>query len=174
MCAESGSGGNAFRVEDAVRSCWVLRPYRQGDLSRLHEIDQVCFPRDVAYSRSELRFYLHHPASVSHVADSSGGILGFVVGMIRRDRTGHVITLDVVPEARRKGIGTALISKLHWELVRREITRVVLEVGVDNVVARLFYERLGYQYEGIIPGYYGGKTDACRMIRCLQSAGDRA
>ncbi len=174
MCDESRGGDDAPEVEGTRGRSWVIRPFQQGDLARLHEIDRACFPRDIAYSRAELRFYLHHPGSVSHVADSSGRTVGFAVGIVRRDGTGHVITIDVIPEARRRGIGTALISKLHREFVRREVTRAVLEVGVDNVVARLFYARLGYQCEELIPGYYGGKTDACRMVRCLEGKGDRA
>ncbi len=174
MSGESRSRGGESKLGGSTSLSWVIRPFQQGDLARLHEIDQVCFPRDIAYSRAELRFYLHHPGSVSHVADSAGHIVGFVVGIVRRDGTGHVITLDVIPEARRRGIGMSLISRLHREFIRREITRVVLEVGVDNVVARLFYEKLGYQYEGLIPGYYAGKTDACRMTCWLEGASDRA
>jgi len=153
---------------------YVTRRYQDADLGRLHEIDKACFPVVMAYSRAELRFYLNHPGAITLVAEKGGDIVGFVTGLVRRDTSGHVITLDVVAEVRRQGIGRALMSCLHREFLLRDVTVAVLEVSVENLAARSFYESIGYEYAEIIRGYYGGQIDACRMTRRMEGAGDRA
>src|SRR5437773_12332243 len=84
-----------------------IRDCRPDDLTRLVQIDRICFPPDIAYSRSELFSYMRHPDSISRVAEWANTIFGFVVGQIEPDCSGHVLTLDVIPAARRKGVGTA-------------------------------------------------------------------
>lgn len=52
--------------------------------------------------------------------------------------------LEVVPEWRRRGIGTALVRAAEDAARRRGHDRLVLGVGVDNPDAKRLYERLGY------------------------------
>lgn len=141
-----------------------IRGYRPLDLDRLYHIDQICFEPGIAYSHSELAFYVRDPRSTVKVAEVSGEIAGFVLGRIEHDSLAHVITLDVAPEARRKGVGTRLMRAMHREFLRRNAEISVLEVSAENTAARRFYERLQYRYTCIVPGYYAGRIDACRMV----------
>jgi [ribosomal protein S18]-alanine N-acetyltransferase len=156
---------------------FTIRPYLKADLARLHAIDQACFPPAIAYSLTELRFYLSGRKATGLVAEVSHLIAGFAVGRTEKNGLAHVITLDVLPGARRQGIGRALMEGLHAEFSRRGATHVILEVSVDNPGARRFYEKLGYRFVEILPGYYNGETDACLMIRPAAGApamgGDR-
>ncbi len=147
---------------------WLLRSYREEDLQRLHEIDCLCFPPGIAYSRAELRFYLSHRDAVSRVAELDGAIVGFAVGRILGRRAAHVVTLDVVPEARRRGIGSALMKTLHEEFARHGAAVSILEVSVENRAALAFYAGMGYRREALLPGYYGGLLDAYRMVCSLK------
>jgi ribosomal-protein-alanine N-acetyltransferase len=63
------------------------------------------------------------------------------------------------------------MEELHAEFHRRGATHAFLEVSVNNLVARRFYERLGYRFVELLPGYYGDGTDACLMIRPATGAG---
>jgi ribosomal protein S18 acetylase RimI-like enzyme len=96
-----------------------------------------------------------------------GAIVGFAVGRIEKPDSAHVLTLDVLPDVRRCRIGTALMGSLHEEFRRRGCRICLLEVDVHNAVARRFYEKLHYRFSRILPGYYLGRTDACRMILTL-------
>jgi ribosomal protein S18 acetylase RimI-like enzyme len=140
---------------------WI-RAYEPEDLATLHAIDRVCFSRDIAYSRAELHFHIRHRDSITRVAEIDSRIVGFVVGRVHRRDIGHVLTLDVVLEVRRGGIGTSLMAALHAELKLRGVRRVFLEVDVENHGARRFYERLGYRWVERIERYYG-RSDADRM-----------
>lgn len=146
----------------------TIRCYQAGDLSRLHEIDRICFPEDVAFSLGELLFHLCHPKSIARVAEGPRGILGFVLARIDSLMQSHVITLDVVPEFRRCRIGTNLMNELHSELEKQHIFVAFLEVNVANTPAQRLYEGLEYRRLGTLSGYYRGREDAYRMARLMK------
>jgi [ribosomal protein S18]-alanine N-acetyltransferase len=150
-------------------SSWNIRGFRTEDFESLYQIDQICFPNSIAFSRKELTYYLNHPQCVARIADSANGILGFVLARIESSIHAHVLTLDVIPECRKQKIGTLLMTVLHEELQQKGISASVLEVGVRNTAAQHLYKQLHYQYLSTIPGYYHGKEDAIRMARLVQS-----
>jgi len=138
------------------------------DAGNLHEIDRICFPADIAFTRAELLFHLNHPKSIARVARGPARIIGFVLARIETDYQAHVLTLDVIPEARRSKVGTLLMDELHRELDARQIAVAVLEVSATNLPARRLYEGLGYHYLERIAGYYRGRDDAYRMGRLMK------
>ena len=144
-----------------------IRNFREEDLKTLYEIDRVCFPEDIAFSRAQLAFYLNHPKSIARVADEPGRILGFVLACVETPTCAHVLTLDVLPDARRRKIDTSLMDTLHAKLKRRGIGASILEVGIGNIPAQRLYEKMQYQYLEILCGYYLGREDAYRMARVV-------
>jgi [ribosomal protein S18]-alanine N-acetyltransferase len=142
-----------------------IRNFQDEDLETLCEIDRVCFADDIAYSRAELLFQINHPKSITRVGEGPGRILGFVMARIENPSCAHVLTLDVVPAARRRRIGISLMRDLHRVLAKVSIEVAVLEVGVKNRPAQRLYEKLHYQYLETLHGYYQEREDAYRMIR---------
>jgi ribosomal-protein-alanine N-acetyltransferase len=139
------NGGVSFRI----------RQFEKADFDTLWQIDQACFDPQLAYSRPELAFYIRRPASFTLVAESEGGgILGFIVAETRR-KNGHIITIDVVAEARRTGVGSAAVA---------------LETPVNNDAAIRFYKQKGYFVEKTVAGYYSGQLDALVMTKDLAQA----
>jgi ribosomal-protein-alanine N-acetyltransferase len=131
-----------------------IRDFHPKDLDTLHNIDILCFPEGIAFSREDLLFILNYSGSITRVAEASGRIAGFVMARIENHRRAHIVTLDVVPEAQRQGIGSLLMEDVHNILREREIDASILEVGTDNLGARRLYETLGYRYAGFLSGYY--------------------
>jgi [ribosomal protein S18]-alanine N-acetyltransferase len=141
------------------------RHFKPDDLAELYEIDQICFPAHISFSRAELIFYINHPKSITRVVEGHRRIIGFVLARVESARRAHFITLDVMPEFRKQKIGTWLMSEMHCELKTQGIHSVILEVGVDNFPAQRLYERLEYRYVRTLPGYYHGCEDAYQMTR---------
>jgi ribosomal protein S18 acetylase RimI-like enzyme len=56
----------------------------------------------------------------------------------------HVTDLYVVPQARRQGVGRALLETLLEEVTRRDVGHVGVDVSVDNAPAISLYRRLGF------------------------------
>jgi [ribosomal protein S18]-alanine N-acetyltransferase len=148
-----------------------LRPYRRADLETLYKIDQVCFTPGIAYSKAELRYYLQHPKSFTLVAESNPqAIAGFCTGQLhlREGRHfGHIITIDVLPVARRQGVGRMLLHAIENHFQAKAVESIRLEVAVDNLRAQTFYEAMGYAQIGKIPNYYAAQLDALIMEKQL-------
>src|SRR5918911_5694674 len=81
-----------------------IRPLTVAQLDECWQLDQRCFVDGEAYSRETFEYLLTSPESVSYRAVTPDGLMvGFIVGLVEPDRTGHVTTLGVAPEHRRRG-----------------------------------------------------------------------
>lgn len=163
-----------------------IREYRSQDFDQLWQLDQQCFPLDIAYSRFELMYYIRGNGAFTLVAeeaaekpDGDALRLAFLIGdqgkgARRRlagteaDR-GHIVTLDVEPKARRRGIATQLMDEAEARFRRSGCKVCYLEVAATNEGAIAFYRRRNYQVLSTIPGYYGGKLDALVMAKSLRA-----
>lgn len=82
----------------------------------------------------------------------------------------ELLTLAVVPEARRKGVGASLVGAASAAALVRGAASMHLEVAEDNTAARALYGKLGYEEAGRRHAYYageGGFVDAIVMRRML-------
>ena len=79
---------------------FTLRSYQTDDLEKMYELDQACYPRGIAYSRREIRWYLMAPGADCVVAEAESvkagtpELIGFIVAEAQAPE-GHIITLDV-------------------------------------------------------------------------------
>jgi ribosomal protein S18 acetylase RimI-like enzyme len=168
---------------------YQIRQFRKADFDTLWRIDQACFDPQLAYSRPELAFYMRRPGSFTLVAESAkdehssksllarstnfpAGILGFVVAENRR-KNGHIITIDVIAEARRSGVGSGLLRAAEEKLAHAGTAMVALETPVSNLPAIRFYKREGYFVEKTVAGYYSGLLDAVVMTKELKQVAVR-
>ena len=146
-----------------------IRPYRSSDFQTLCAIDRECFSDQIAYSPEEMALGLIQPGSFSFVAEQDSRIVAFVLACTERRKLGHIITIDVLPAARRLGLGKRLMLLAEETLRERSVERVILEVSVLNEDAIHFYESLGYVNRRIIPQYYTDGTDAFLMEKSLKA-----
>jgi len=161
------------------RVTFRIRAYQKTDFDTLWRIDQTCFEPKLAYSRFELAVYMRRLGSFALVADAGPSkqgngakpaqVLGFIVAEYRR-KTGHIITIDVVQEARRIGIGSALLQAAEDHLQKTAVQAVELETPVNNEAAIRFYKSAGYFVEKTVSGYYSGQLDALIMRKELVEA----
>lgn len=152
-----------------------LRKLRPGDFETLWVIDQRCFPPGISYSRQELASYIRRWDSFTVIAEQatknaeSAVIVGFIVAEIHRKNTGHIITIDVLPEVRQKGIGSRLLTEAETRLREAKCDTVILEAAVDNRSALAFYEKHEYFAFKTIPRYYPNGVNAYVLRKDLLS-----
>jgi ribosomal protein S18 acetylase RimI-like enzyme len=84
-----------------------------------------------------------------------------------RRQGGHIITIDVVAEARRTGVGSALLRAAEDRLRENRALTVALETAVNNAAAIRFYKNEGYFVEKTVRGYYSNQLDALVMTKSL-------
>lgn len=159
-----------------------IREFRHADFLTLWEIDQKCFPRGISYSQAELLSYIRGPRSFTLVAESkstqafgSGAapeqlIAGFIVAERRARQAGHIITIDVLAEARRSGLGSRLLSAAESRFRDQGCSWAYLETAVDNTSAISFYKRHNYFLVKTVPRYYANGVDAFVLKKGLLPA----
>ncbi|MGQ0531834.1 MAG: ribosomal protein S18-alanine N-acetyltransferase [Caulobacteraceae bacterium] len=76
----------------------------------------------------------------------------------------ELLTVAVVPEARRRGFGAALVTAAGVAALVRGANSMHLEVAEDNAAARALYAKLGYEEAGRRHAYYGGEGSAIDAI----------
>jgi [ribosomal protein S18]-alanine N-acetyltransferase len=156
-----------------------LREYRPDDLEALWRLDQACFEEGISYSEEELQHYIRLKGAFTLVGEaelhegekSQTTICGFIVAHRRRGGFGHILTIDVDPYFRQRGVGTLLLQGAHDRLAREGCHTVFLETAVNNLAALAFYKRHSYTIVRTIPRYYHATgMDAFLMSVKLVSA----
>jgi ribosomal-protein-alanine acetyltransferase len=101
------------------------------------------------------------------VEGADGELLGWA-GVLVIDTTAQVLTVGVVPSARRQGLARRMLVELNDEAVRRGAREILLEVRVDNEDAQSLYRAEGFVEIARRRGYYAnGTVDAVVMRRAL-------
>jgi ribosomal protein S18 acetylase RimI-like enzyme len=150
----------------------TLRSFNSEDFDTLYEIDQACYEPEVAYSKRELRAYLRFSGSDCLLAEAEAAgaaekqIAGFCISA-RRDESGYIVTIDVLPQFRREHVGTKLLSEIERRLAFNGVREVALETATDNDSAVAFWTKHGYRNRGIKKDYYPGGRDAFAMSKTL-------
>ena len=127
------------------------------DLDQLCEIEAECFKKE-AFTRRQMAQLLADYNSISLLAKENSTVIGFITGAVRFDGkqlTGHILTLDVRPAHRRRGIGRRLLQELETIFRKKNIMECYLEAREDNVAALKLYERVGYERIRKLSNYYG-------------------
>jgi len=155
------------------RGVLTLRDYRPEDFEALWQLDQSCFVAGISYSRAELRYYIDRKSAFTILAEEGEQLLGFFIADRDRRGFGHIITIDVDPKQRRKGIGTALMKFAEERLRQAGCKSVFLETAVDNLKALSFYKSHGYSVIKSLPRYYLNSLDGLLMGKSMaQDAGE--
>jgi [ribosomal protein S18]-alanine N-acetyltransferase len=145
-----------------------VRPLTVTQLDECWRLDQRCFVDGEAYSRDTFEYLLTASESVSYRAVTPGGtMVGFIIGLVEPDHTGHVTTVGVAPEHRRRRIAHRLMEKVEDGFRRRDVRIVRLEVRSINTGAQQLYSNLGYTVTQRLPRYYSNGGDGLLMIKSL-------
>lgn len=126
-------------------------------LDRLYEIEMECFTRE-AFTKQQIAQLLVNPNSVSLIAKGDNKIVGFIIGMLSIEDNmliGHVLTIDVSPSHRRKGVGIKLLHEIEKIFKDKQARICRLEMREDNVAALNLYRKLGYKKVAKLEYYYG-------------------
>ena len=125
-------------------------------LEELYAIEKQCF-KEEAFSKQQIAYLLTDYNSISLTAKYAGKVAGFIIGQIEAEGStlvGHIITIDVLPAYRRKGVAQKFLQKTEALFRGRGIRECRLEVRVDNEAALALYGKLGYEKVAHLEHYY--------------------
>jgi len=151
-----------------INARYDLRPLTISQIDECWRLDQRCFVDGEAYSRDTFEYLLTAPESVSYrVVTQNSAMAGFVIGLLEPDHTGHITTIGIAPEHRRRRLASCLMERIEDGFRRRDVRMVRLEVRASNASAQKLYLSLGYAVTQRLPKYYSNGGDGLLMIKSI-------
>jgi len=153
-----------------------IREASAADLSRVMMINRICLPEN--YTFFFFDSILQSYPKTFLVAEVDEEIAGYIMCRVERGfskldrlnmrKLGHIISIAVLPEHRRRGVAKALLSRA-LKALREEYgcSEAYLEVRVSNAPAISLYRKLGFEIVRVSKRYYIDGEDAYIMARRL-------
>jgi ribosomal-protein-alanine N-acetyltransferase len=91
---------------------------------------------------------------------------GLVLARVAADEA-EILTLGIVPPARRAGHGAGLLCAAETRAAGAGARTMFLDVAADNIAARALYEAAGYETVGRRTRYYADGADALVLAKDL-------
>ncbi len=147
----------------------ALRTLSLSDLNELWQLDMRCFVDGEAYERETFRYLLSNPDAIARqVRSEYDEMSAFAIGVVEPDGVGHITTIGVAPEYRRRGLARLMLHEIERSFIARGVTTVHLEVRVSNQAAQKLYEHLAYVVVQRMDKYYSNGDDGYLMVKSLQ------
>ena len=139
-----------------------IRQFKAEDLGAISEMEQLSFKDPFpSYFLSQLADANPSTFLVGAVGDK---IVGYAV-IDRWPDQEHLVSIAVLPESRKKGVGQALLDHL---IEKMETGSLKLEVRRSNEAAIELYHKNGFVRTGVAHSYYADGEDAIQMEKAIQ------
>jgi ribosomal-protein-alanine N-acetyltransferase len=126
----------------------MIRPFLLSDLDSILQIENQSFPKSPYDGTTFLNLhYLYPETFLVHVNTIHGHKKEKILGYIIFSQDGHVISIAVPPQHRRKGIGTQLLQRV---MKTPHIKKVWAEVRRSNQGAQAFYCKMDSCHPSIL------------------------
>ena len=146
-----------------------LSPPLGAGADRLAALHAAAFAPERGWSATEIASLAAAPGAALLAAAQ-----GFALVRVAADEA-ELLTLAVLPDARRHGLGAALLGAAEAAARTAGAVQLFLDVAADNAPARALYARAGYQACATRPAYYPrpgrGAADALILTRALAEPG---
>jgi ribosomal-protein-alanine N-acetyltransferase len=139
-----------------------LEPVSEVMADALSMLHHACFPED-SWSSLAIVEIMRIAGCFGRIAWADEMPAGFALAIDLRTEC-EILTLGVLSERRREGIGSALLDSVCSEGRVRGAKCIVLEVAVDNSAALALYSARGFMPVGHRRSYY---RQASRCIDAL-------
>ena len=107
-----------------------------------------------------LRKYAAHPEAFCLLAEAESGLVGFLTAHtashpVLEGLVGEIEELYVLPNARRSGIGAALVQQAAAMLRQQGAGTLRVHACAESPVARGFWQGLGWEQDLVVYSRYG-------------------
>ena len=138
----------------------IIRKFKPYDIKRVYEIECMSFRQSYGIDMFQ---QMHDMGMGFLVAEDDGYTVGYVVFWRKYQNQGHIISLAVDKNYRRKGVGKRLLIKAISLLSILDINKIYLEVNENNTAAIEFYKKCSFLVDRFVPGYYENGDGAIVM-----------
>jgi [ribosomal protein S18]-alanine N-acetyltransferase len=139
-----------------------IRPAALADAPTLSRLERQCFSDP--WSTQGFREVLGTPVCFGLIGEAGPEVQGYLLARAVAGE-GEILNLAVVPGARRRGIGGALLEVGLRHLRERGAREVFLEVRESNQAARAMYQSRGFRVVGARQRYYRQPVEDALVFR---------
>ena len=144
-------------------------PVTAAQAEALALIHRAAFPPEEAWPANVIALHIGLPGGFGLLDPAGGMILARTI----MDES-EVLTLAVMPAARRQGLGRTLLLAAMRRAAAGDARTMFLEVAEDNAAARSLYASVGFAEVGRRRRYYANGDDALVMRVSLMAPGAAA
>jgi ribosomal-protein-alanine N-acetyltransferase len=150
---------------------YIVRRCEPSDLIPVMEINLKTLPEH--YSDYFYESLLAELPEAFLIAENKGKLVGYIMckteygfsnfkklGFVKK---GHVVSVAVLEEHRRQGLGRAIIEEAIKGVKEKRCDELYLEVRCSNTYAVRLYERMGFFIKQRLKTYYRDGEDAFLM-----------
>jgi ribosomal-protein-alanine N-acetyltransferase len=139
-----------------------MTPCVEADAPSLATLHAGCFTGREAWGAEAMALMLRMPGAFGLWRPGAGLVLARAIA-----GEAEILTLAVLPAARRQGLGLALMTAALARAAAAGAATMLLEVAADNVAAQRLYAVLGFVEVGRRRRYYADGRDALVLRRAL-------
>ena len=144
----------------------MIRKMIETDLSKVVDLENICFPKG-GWTLEQFRYeLLENPFSNLLVFEENQMIIGYIDWWITYEQA-QLANIAVCPTNRKQGVGQQLLNKALQKAIEEECENMTLEVRVSNERAIQFYEKNGFITVNTRKNYYEDGENAYLMIKPL-------
>ena len=152
----------------APETSYEIRLLTEKHLKEVLKLNLRCFNLGENYTKYTFSYLLNEPNVLSYrIVTPSEQMVAFVFVMTSEDGIGHITTVGVAPEHRRRGLANKLLRHTEEALRKRNVSTVMLEVRVSNHSAQNLYRTAGYAIVQRLKSYYNNGEDGFLMLKSL-------
>jgi len=154
---------------------YTIRKFVPNDLQAVIQTNRVCLPENYT-DFFFIDLHQRYPETFI-IAEENNKFLGYImcrieiglsnIGLGGLTRKGHIVSIAVMPQTRRRGVAQAIINQALEGMKYYKAKQAFLEVRVTNEPAIALYKKLNFEISRTIPGYYSDGEDAYVMTKKL-------
>ncbi len=134
------------------------------DMDTIVGLEREIFRPSEQYTLGFINWLCRNCMDYSYIAYMGDKPVGYIISCIEGLGRGHVISVGVLRDYRRMGIGNALMCRSICAMAGRGVDHVILEVRVSNTPAIMLYKKLGFEVRDLLRSYYNDGEDAYLMV----------
>ena len=155
-------------IVPAPPTTYTICPLTKKHSKELLRLSLRCFNSGENYTKFTYDYLLETPDGLSYrIVAANGEMIGFIFVALIENNAGHITTVGIAPEHRRRGLGVKLLDHVENALQKRHINTIFLEVRVGNLAAQNLYHQRRYAITQRIPKYYNNGEDGFVMVKSL-------
>ena len=155
-------------IVSAPLTNYEIYPLTIKHLKEVLRLNVRCFKKGENYTKHTFNYLLNLPNGLSYrIITENKDMVGFIFVSVSPEGVGHITTIGIAPEHRRRGLANRLLLHTEAALHNRGINMVVLEVRVGNIPAQNLYRDCGYTITQRVSKYYTNGEDCFIMVKPL-------